>query len=108
MVDAGRLTFFGATQDGEFTVGRRRAETAVGGGPYESSTAGQAMITYSHHSIHGRAACPYFGRNGTILSVVPLESKFQERPRLVFPRSVFCKVAFSRPLNRRRKRSNNQ
>jgi hypothetical protein len=56
MVDAGRLTFFGATQDGEFTVGRRRAETAVGGGPYESSTAGQAMITYSHHSIFDMAS----------------------------------------------------
>src|SRR3954451_20841604 len=56
MVDAGRLTFFGATQDGEFTVGRRRAETAVGGGPYESSTAGQAMITYSHYSIFDTAS----------------------------------------------------
>src|SRR3954465_121957 len=63
MVDAGRLTFFGATQDGEFTVGRRRAETAVGGGPYESSTAGQAMITYSHHSIFDTAS-PGQGRGG--------------------------------------------
>ena len=27
----------------------------MGGGPYESSTAGQAMITYSHYSIFDTA-----------------------------------------------------
>ena len=28
----------------------------MGGGPYESSTAGQAMITYSHYSIFDTAS----------------------------------------------------